>query len=147
MKRRHTANHTACKCVCEIINSIAKLCQIEKGTQMGFRTVHYLDCLLRTESRTYSVYAMMSHLLKGRQLVFIVVHTVHVQLDRCEAKLHTSALFYSTYTVDSYTNPQKVQVLWPVSSLLSSIRAQSTTHRKNKVLNTFWWVGQTSSRF
>lgn len=68
VKRRYTANHIAYKCVCEIINSIAKMCQIENGAQMGFRTVHYLDCLL--ENRTVEIQcmcALMSHVLYGQQ--------------------------------------------------------------------------------
>lgn len=67
VKRRYSANRIAYKCVCEIINSIAKMCQIENGAQMGFRTVHYLDCLLRTELWKYSVCALMSHVLYGQQ--------------------------------------------------------------------------------
>lgn len=33
---------------------------------MGFRTVHYLDYLLRTELWKYSVRALMSHVLYGQ---------------------------------------------------------------------------------
>lgn len=66
-KRRYTTNHIAYKCGCEIINSIAEMCQIENGTQMGFCTVHYLDCLLRTELWKYSVCAFMRHVLYGQQ--------------------------------------------------------------------------------
>lgn len=67
VKRCYKANHIAYKCVCEIINSAAKMCQIENGTQMAFRTVHYLDCLLRTQLWKYSVRALMSHVLYGQQ--------------------------------------------------------------------------------
>lgn len=67
VKRRPTAN----KCACEIINSFANLCQIENGTQMGFHTVHYLDCFARTELWICSVCATMSHLLYRQQLLSI----------------------------------------------------------------------------
>lgn len=67
VKRCSIANHVAYKCVCEIINSVAKMSQIENGTQMGFCTVHYLDCLLRTQLWKYSVSALMSHESVGQQ--------------------------------------------------------------------------------
>lgn len=68
VKRRPTAN----KCACEIINSFANLCQIENGTQMGFHTVHYLDCFARTELWICSVCATMSHLLDRQQLLLSI---------------------------------------------------------------------------
>lgn len=41
--------------------------QIENGIQMGFRTVHYLDCLLRAELWKYSVRAVMKLVLYGQK--------------------------------------------------------------------------------
>lgn len=44
-----------------------QMCQIENGIQMGFRTVHYLDCLLRAELWKYSVRALMRLVLYGQK--------------------------------------------------------------------------------
>lgn len=41
--------------------------QIENGIQMGFRTVHYLDCLLRAELWKYSLRALMKLVLYGQK--------------------------------------------------------------------------------
>lgn len=65
VKRRYVANHIAYKCVCKVINGNANMLQIDNGTKMGFCTVHYLDCLLRTESWKYSVCALMTMYCTG----------------------------------------------------------------------------------
>lgn len=41
--------------------------QIENGIQMGFSTVHYLDCLLRAELWKYSLRALMKLVLYGQK--------------------------------------------------------------------------------
>lgn len=69
MERCNKANHIAYKRVCQIINSIADV-QIENGIQMGFRTAHYLDCLLRAELGKYSVRALMRLALYVQKITF-----------------------------------------------------------------------------
>lgn len=87
VKRCPAANHAAYKCACEIINSFANLCQIENGTQMGFHTVHYLDCFARTELWICSVCATVSHLL-CRQLLWSIQY-VERRPAACWAAVHT----------------------------------------------------------
>lgn len=107
-KKCYIVNHVAYKCVCATSLIASQRCaKLKMEHRWVFRTVHYLDCLVRTQLWKYSVCALVSHALYGQQqLSAVALKTIAVkQRDSAAACSVTSrsSLYYCCMSTEVFT--------------------------------------------